>query len=82
MPLVSPDYGMLCPTGCGGFAHTKEGSHNSYGKSAPWVRRTKVCGRCGCEIETQEVVVSFVRPLFPIDRSEVDVIPELATNCD
>jgi len=82
MPLISPDYGMLCPTGCGGFAHTKEGSHNSYGTSASWVRRTKVCNRCGCQMETNESVISFVRPLFPIDRSEMTAICETASNCD
>lgn len=66
MPIIATDTGLLCPVhGCGGYVYTKEGSHNRYGSASSWCRRTKVCSRCGAEIETLEQVVAVIRSLFP-----------------
>lgn len=74
MPLVSEEFGMLCPVeGCGGFLHNKEGSHNSYGKNGSWVRRVKVCDTCEALVETIETVLTYQTGLFSIDRSEVGI---------
>lgn len=69
MPIASDKVGFLCPVvGCGGFAHTEDGSHNKYGTSSPWARKIKVCRDCGCRFGTLEQVTWVQPPLFTIDR--------------